>query len=190
MSFNRFCIQAIYGRWGQAKKLAEQLDGVIYVDFCREPTKAFCGSLMTFGGKSHVHLEDDTNLCKGFKEHVRKAIHKHPDQVINFFNGMTKNPVREVAEKPGSTYLWAQCTYFPDWFASEFIEWCLDNDYHPDPKSRWSGLDESVAEFLKQTGRKYILWYPALVQHSIGVSAIDSRRPRRRVSVAFADDVK
>ena len=52
-------------------------------------------------------------------------------------------------------------------------------DEHP------TGLDLTIADYLKKTKQKYLVYCPNLADHRIGKSEIDSRRSSKRVSLTF-----
>ena len=188
----RYVIQAVPGRQKWVKELQDRLGGCrsfVYYDMCRQPVKAFIGSLLVVDNDSgHVHLEDDAMLCSRFEVQVEEAVEQYEDSVINFFAGLSKKREMKPMEVPGRKYLMAQCTWFPKWFPMEFAQWFQENRQAV-LEAAWSGMDTLVAEFLKATGRKYVHWWPSLVQHRPGVSMIDSKRSKFRQTNHFADDL-
>ena len=181
-----YVILAVRRRWDNVERLRRRLDAGVYVDMAREPRKAFSGSLLATGGGAHVHLEDDIILAKDFESLIEDAVRQYPDDVINFFNGITKHALGAPRREPARKFLWNQCVYFPDWFPKQFVSWLLSVDFG----GAWDGTDTSVADFLRHIERPYIRWYPSLVQHQVGTSMIYAKRSPRRQSSHFIDDLE
>ena len=159
---------------------------VVY-DQQQHPMKTFVMAMLMGGHDGHIHLEDDAQLLGGFKSRIEFAVTMYPDQVINFFPGITKYVVAATSpiRMPAGQFLWNQCVYFPPGFVPGWIEWGEPINYHPDENSHWSGMDVSIAEYLKVIKKNWIRWLPPLVQHREGRSVVNPARPRKRQSPAI-----
>lgn len=156
-------IQCVWQRREYARELQDRLNGVLYMDRGGNPVKAFCASLMTHGGRAHLHLHDDVILSKFFESKVLEPIATYGHELIAFFPGKSNmSPGKPVMRKAGLRY--TQCMWIPDWFPENYLNWALENDFNPNPANRWSEISQSVDCFLQSIGRKYISWYPVLVQ--------------------------
>ena len=173
MSGVRYVIQAVWSRRDNVEELRGALSEVVcYYDFAQQPTRAQAGALLMYQGGAHVHLEDDAQLCSGFRGKVEAAIAEHPGDVISFFPGADADPATAPSWNAGAGYVGSLCSYFPDWFAVAFFEWSIEVGWHPEAEHRWAGLGQAIAAFLRDTGRGFWRWHPVFVQHRAGTSSI------------------
>lgn len=179
-------VRCVKNRLDWANEIADRLGGVLYLDMAKQPTKAFAGSLFMFAGKGHLNLEDDALLSKEFEPKVLEAVKKYGNNVIRFFPGVSPYTRGEPTIQGGSKFMWTQCTWFPDWFPHEYLDWALKNNFTAHPDDRWGNFDTSVREFLVATKRKFVCWYPLYVQHRLGSSTIGPRSSKRQ-SLLFYD---
>jgi hypothetical protein len=130
-----------------------------------------------------VHLEDDIVLTKGFVPKIEAAILEHPDVLIQFFSMRKADLTIGSRWEPGRTFLMAQCYYVPPKMGRGMLAYGkkFDLGEHKEPS------DTMVAEYLRDTKQKYWLHVPSLVDHRVGVSAIDPRRSSKRQSFTFED---
>ena len=187
-------IQCVPKRLDSARQVQQRLGSKLYLDLSGKGTWAFLGSLMTFGGRGHLHLEDDIILAKNFEQLVPPIINKHQDQIIRFFPSAVNTRPKTTHGKPfiakGSGFVYLLCVWFPDWFPSEYLDWCSKVNYPPPDGSEnpWY-FDVAIRAFLRHTKRDFICWYPSLVQHQVGESAVDPSRKHHRQSKFFIDDL-
>ena len=186
-------IQCVPKRLDSARQVQQRLGSKLYLDLSGSGGWAFLGSLMTFGGYGHLHLEDDIILAKNFEQLVPPIINKHQDQVIRFFPSAAYSDSKFSYMKPytrkGIHFVCMLCVWFPNWFPSEFLNWCSKINYPPpDGSENPFHFDQAVGRFLRHTKRSFICWYPSLVQHQVGESVVDKFR-RERVSSFFIDEL-
>ena len=173
-----------------AKMLAEQTGGQIYTDLCYSPVQAFCGSLLAFGGQSHIHIEDDAILCRDFNVLARQAIDQFPKDVISFFGTQDYMDIERIQIRRPAPYLPLVCTYFPSWFITALVDWIYELDFKKTGRIErdWE-IDNYPAEFMRQRDIKFVAWYPALAQHRVGKSHIGKGRLLDRRTKHFIDEI-
>lgn len=142
----------------------------------------FCMALEATGDDEAIHLEDDIVVPEPFHDLIVPKIRElqaifGADRVIQFYRSGTRG---DTVLMPGSSFLWAQCVYFPPGDARDLLNyhrrgWRREAE-HPD------GVDLMVADWLKDAKRKYIYLERSFVQHREGKSAIDPRRSTKRQS--------
>ena len=184
----KYIVQAVPQRKHLVDTLVARLPGAqVYYDLARQPTRALAASLLLAGDEPHIHFEDDAHLRSDFVEAANEAIRQYPDRVINFFPG----PFVEMEwSKPqvlaGQMFTCLQASYMPAGIGWEFYEWCVENNFglRPQlPKRKWDGMDLSLGQFLKDTKRSWVRWWPALAQHQPVKSVIDPGRPIRMTNL-------
>ena len=183
----KYAIQAVRARWPMAMELRNRLDAVICVDRNNHSTKAFLESLLVYGGDGHIHLEDDVELCEDFEHRAQNAVLRFPNDVIHFFLGEIKNPVRHPRRCPAAAYNWGQCIYFPPGFGLSIMDWSLGEGR--DAVDLYD-CDKFTRKYLEATRRSWIRWFPSLVQHRVGESSIAAGRRRARQTPFFADRLR
>ncbi len=179
----RTCI----GREDYAEYMHKNLDGLIEIkDEKKDPVGCFLRALEAAGNEAAIHFEDDCILTQDFLPKAEMVISLHSDKVIQFFS-MRKADL-EIGSRieNGSSFLAAVCFYTPPNISAEMREffptWDKWNE-HP------TGLDLTIADYLKATKQKYFIQCPNLADHRIGKSEIDSRRSSKRISKTFVDPV-
>jgi len=182
----KYIMRTCAGREEYASYLHDKINNLIECkDHNKDPMGNFMKALEVAGDDSAIHFEDDAILTKNFIEKSNNVIEQRPDTVCQFFS-MRKADL-EIGSRieNGSTFLAAVCFYLPPKMSkglrSYFPKW-ERWDEHP------TGLDLTVADFLKKTKQKYYIHCPNLADHRIGKSVIDSRRSSKRVSLTFMDE--
>lgn len=165
------------------QKLKEQLNADVFtgstdtiknlVDLCRR----YNDSLLI--------LEDDVELCEGFKDFTDSILEKYVGNVVNFhFNTFPRGDLKEsltindkqfkLYEVPGSKYIWNQCFFLPN-NARKLI---VDNEkgfrrsypYYVRTKQQ----DVYIAYCIRDS--EFIAVYPSLVRHlDFGSTIRDSK---------------
>lgn len=181
----KYIMRTCEGREDYAEYLHKHIDELVEIkDLDRDPVGCFLRALKAAGDEAAVHMEDDAILTKDFDAKVKAVVSERPDTVCQFFS-MRKADV-EVGSRMenGATFLAAVCFYLPPRMSSEMLEYFPTWD-------RWgehpTGLDLTVADFLKAKKLKYYVHCPNLADHRVGKSSIDSRRSSKRVSKTFVD---
>ncbi len=184
----RYIMRTCDGREDYASYLHKNIEELIEVkDTQKDPMGNFMRALEAAGDDSAIHFEDDAILTQNFKEKANEVISQRPEMVIQFFS-MRKADV-EIGSRVenGSGFLAAVCFYMPPKMSkglrAYFPNW-ERWDEHP------TGLDLTVADFLKKTKQKYYIHCPNLADHRVGKSEIDSRRSTKRVSLTFIDPIE
>jgi|TARA_R110000803_G_scaffold178521_1_gene240925 hypothetical protein len=175
----RTCI----GREDYARYVHEQIPNLIELkDEVSDPMQNFMNALEVAGDDEAIHLEDDAILVDGFIEKAQAVIDANPNMVIQFFSMRKADLTIGTRLESGSTFLAAVCFYLPPKMSkglrAYFPTW-ERLDEHP------TGLDLTIADYLKKTKQKYLVYCPNLADHRIGKSEIDSRRSSKRVSLTF-----
>ena len=184
----RYVVRTCAGREDYAAYLHKHINGLIEVkDIKSDPVGNFMKALDAAGDEAAIHFEDDAILTKGFIEKANAVIADRPNMVVQFFS-MRKADI-DIGSRieNGSNFLAAVCFYLPPKMSKELRE------YFPNWE-RWeehpTGLDLTIADFLKKTKQKYYIQCPNLADHRVGKSKIDSRRSSKRVSRTFVDPIE
>lgn len=175
------------GREDYAVYMHSQIPNLVEIkDFEKDPMKNFMNALEAAGDDEAIHFEDDAILVENFVEKSQKVIDKYPDTVIQFFSMRKADLTIGTRMEKGSTFLAAVCFYLPAKMSkglrAYFPKW-ERWDEHP------TGLDITVADYLKKTKQDYLIFCPNLADHRVGKSKIDSRRSSKRVSFTFKDNL-
>ena len=153
-------------------------------DHQRDPMGNFMKALEAAGDDAAIHFEDDAILTTNFLEKSAKVIADQPNMVIQFFSMRKADLDIGSRVENGSSFLAAVCFYMPPKMSKGL------RAYFP-TWERWeehpTGLDLTIADYLKKTRQKYLIHCPNLADHRIGKSEIDSRRSSKRVSLTFED---
>ena len=170
----RYICQAVPQRRVLVERIQPLIPGLeVHYDHYRDPMGAFIRSLEMMNDEPCVFIEDDIILCERFTERAEEAIAQYPDDMISFFflgNKTTRQPARVA----GRTFCMMQSIHLPAGCASKII---------PFVKARYDDFcsqDLAVRDWLAAVKRKYILWYPCLVQHRAVKSASGSRSKHRQ----------
>jgi hypothetical protein len=159
---------------------------IVLNDKDKDPMGNFMKALEAAGDEAAVHLEDDVILTKNFVKKAEQVISENPARVIQFFSMRKDDLSIGTRIDKGRNFIAALCFYLPPKMSkglrSYFPNW-ERIDEHP------TGLDLTIADFLKKTRQDYLVYCPNLADHRIGKSAIDSRRRSDRVSKTFIDPV-
>jgi len=171
------------GRENYAEYLHYKLPELIELkDESFDPMKNFMNALEVAEDDEAIHLEDDAILANDFQAKAGKVIDANPNMVIQFFSMRKADLTVGTRIENGSTFLAALCFYLPPKMSrglrSYFPNW-ERRDEHP------TGLDLTIADYLKKTKQKYLIHCPNLADHRVGKSKIDSRRSSKRVSLTF-----
>lgn len=149
----------------------------------REGARAqFLKALRLAGPEPVLLLEDDIILCPDFERRVEAVIATHGHAPIQFFSRGRRDAELGSRWRPGSTFSMNQCHYLPAGMAAGIVDYFAD---WPRRAKTVSACDWLVADFLSRSRSRYWLHVPSLVDHRVGVSAIDSRRPKSRKSSTF-----
>lgn len=159
----KYTIQSVWDRWSDSKKLRTRLDAKVYCDFSVRPVKAFTGSVLLQRSEAHVHLEDDIVLDEDFETIIEEETDKHPNALTSFSGDY--HPGWHDPDTPIDT----KCLYIPDWFPLEYVDWAIDNKWHPEKDKQWGDISSSVCEFLRYKNLEW-LQGPILVHHENGPS--------------------
>ena len=178
-----YVIQAVPKRHWMVTELLEQIPtALVLYDLNRQPVRTFVQSALLTSGRPFVHLEDDVILGENFQERIEAVIAKRPGKVSTFFRG---NEASNEGLQPPQYFNWMQCVYFPEGWALDFYEWCVEVNYHPDPESRWEDIDGVVRAYLISKKERFFQAGISFVQHRVARSAINEKRSRVRQSLSF-----
>jgi len=174
-------------RTRRAVRLAQASDAQVIWDSEHDAFDTFRKVLAAVGEGPAVVLEDDVILAEHWRERVEAAVAEHPDVVIQFFSMRKADSEIGSRWEPGRSFLMNQCYYLPAGAAVELLayteDWSTKRPEHP------TGYDVAMASWMKDTGQKYWLHVPSLVQHEDWQSMINPRRPRNRQSQTFEEVV-
>jgi hypothetical protein len=180
----RFLVRSVPQREQWLPALVAEIPHLEIVrDRTRVALDTFLLTLLTVGDDAAVLMEDDAEPCRGLVAKVEAEIARRPNRVINFFSRRKEDLTVGSRFMSGGGFLYNLCVYFPPTYCRMIYEFC----------PRWrnrvgigpGGTDSMVADWLKERGESYWQHVPSLVQHRVGLSAIDRRRPRSRQSPTF-----
>ena len=171
------------GREDYAKYVHGKIPNLIELkDEDSDPMQNFMNALEAAEDDEAIHLEDDVILNDDFQLRAKEVIDANPNMVIQFFSMRKADLVIGTRVENGSTFLAAVCFYLPPKMSkglrAYFPTWERLKE-HP------TGLDLTIADYLKKTKQKYLVHCPNLADHRVGKSEIDSRRSSKRVSLTF-----
>ena len=136
------------------------------------------------GADAAIRLEDDVILTQDWRTKVEAQIAERPNDLIQFFSRSKYDVSIGSRYKSGAVFTCNVCIYLPPGFSKELF------DYYkvwPRKKEHPTGLDYLIADLMKEKGMSYWVCVPNLADHSVSISQISSRRPRRRVSTTFVN---
>lgn len=166
--------------------LAEIPEAIVVKDYRRDAMANFLNALIVTD-EPCVHMEDDIELCNGFRKKIEAAIAEHPNEVINFFSLRSKDyELRRPYKENGAKYLMNQCFYLPAGYGRKIYEFYKE---WPGKAENPTGLDNLVADWMKANKLHYIQWFPHLVNHLEGKSLINPKRSSRRLDKNFTKDI-
>jgi len=179
----KYIMRTCTGREDYARYVHDKIPNLIELkDEDSDPMKNFMNALEAAEDDEAIHFEDDVILADDFIAKSRVVIDENPNMVIQFFSMRKADLVVGTRLENGSNFLAAVCFYLPPKMSkglrAYFPKWERWEE-HP------TGLDLTVADYLKKTKQKYLIHCPNLADHRIGKSEIDSRRSSKRVSLTF-----
>lgn len=180
----RMIIRAVRDRTNYIDYLKEKLPNAEWCfDEKRNAMDTFLKALRMANNEATIHMEEDIILTDNFVAKIEAEIAKNPDKVIQFFSMRKADLV--IGSRWDGNFIMAQCFYLPAGYTQEII------DFYPHWSSLKSnakyptGLDIMVGDYLKKTKQHYWIHVPNLVDHRVGTSAINIRRPKNRISKTF-----
>lgn len=178
-------IRAIPSRVENIKSFLPQLDN-LYPEICLDKDGNamynFLRALAKAGNDSSLHLEDDIILTTDFENKAQYVIDNLPNTVIQFFSMRKKDLTIGSRFEPGSNFIMGQCFYLPLGMAADLLKYY---DIWPRKAEHPTGLDLMIADYMQEHKMRYYIHCPNLVDHLVGKSAINPKRPTKRVSKTF-----
>lgn len=183
---NRQYVDAMYEEIPNLEEMHDDKETLAYADKmnCTVPMAGFMDCMKVY--ESHIHLEDDVILCKGFKNKIENIIAQAPHIPMRLFSRpMDKDG--GWSTKKG----WNQCLYLPEWALRgivhhfETVWW--QNEYNR--LNDKNAFDYVIHDYLMSVGQKMWVAVPSLVEHAEGSSSLGSR-PRIRKAGIFIDDME
>lgn len=183
----KYIMRTCTGREEYSKYLHANIPNLIEMnDTQKDPVGNFLNALEAAEDDAAIHFEDDAILTVDFVSKANAVIAKMPDTVIQFFSMRKADLEIGSRMENGSSFLAAVCFYLPPMMSKNLRQFFPTWD-------RWgehpTGLDLTVADYLKSQKLKYYIHCPNLADHRVGKSAIDSRRSSKRVSKTFVNPV-
>lgn len=153
-----------------------QIEYELLIDKDHKPNESFFNQLEYISQWDAVLLEDDVELCQGFKEKIEKVINEHPNDIINFFT----MPFDFFTSHYQPNFVYNQCTYYP----KDKITKQLTEEMRALSKKFLSfGYDVIEGKVFKNHKIKVYVFRPCLVQHLDGVSIIGSLKNKQNKTV-------
>lgn len=183
----RIIIRAVSSRAPFVDYLRKYIpEAEILYDSSGNAMDTFLRAMAQAGDGPCVHMEEDIFVTVDFSKKLEVAILERPMEVIQFFSMRGKDLTIGSRYDNGRTFMMNQCFYLPAGYSK------LIYDYYPQwPQKDYhkTGYDILIADFLKERREKYYIYVPSLVQHRIGRSIINSKRPTVRQSKLFKDGI-
>lgn len=184
----RIIVRAVSSRVDCVEYLRRNLpDAEFLFDSTGNAMDTFLRAMEMAGDAPCVHMEEDIYITRDFIGKIERAISRNPSDVIQFFSMRGADITIGSRYDYGRSFMMNQCFYLPAGYSR------MIRDYYPDwPQKDYhkTGYDILIADFLKGRKEKYFIHVPSLVQHRIGVSVINPKRPRVRQSKTFSDGVE
>lgn len=167
-----------------AVELSKTTGGMIVWDQDMHAFHTWRSVLRHAGSEPVIILEDDVILGEDWRNRAEAVIADgHTADVIQFFSMRAADLTVGSRYEPGRTFVMNQCYYLPAHAAEQLLEFCEGwEETNPDYKT---GYDIAMGRWMQETGRKYWLHVPSLVQHRDWKSEINHKRPRNRQSRTF-----
>jgi hypothetical protein len=161
-----------------AVELAAETGATIVWDRQHSAFETWQRTLAEAGVDPAVLLQDDVELTEDWRAKVEAVISEHPDTVIQFFSMRKADETVGSRWEPGRTYLMNQCHYLPAGAAARLLDY--SQDWHlKDPRNP-TCQDLATAGWLRDTGQRYWLHVPSLVQHRPWASTLGARSKARQ----------
>jgi hypothetical protein len=177
------------GREDYARELSSWLpEAQVFFDTQKNATLNFLNMLAGLGDDAGLLMEDDILLTDNFRFKVKEEVRRKGNTMINFF-AMNRKDDRLIGSRyiPGRQFNSNCCVWYPPGYAARILDF-YEKWPRREKELKGHGFDYLVADFLDSQGLVYWARVPALVQHRVGVSAIDPRRPRNRIARLFDGD--
>ena len=191
----KYIVQAVESRRPFVEEILAQVpEAIVHYDGTGDATQAFVDTLRLAGDEPHVHLEDDVVLCKGFVAKTKLVAGTYPGRVVSLFS-FSRLWRASTQEMIPSTYGGAQGVYFPRGYGAMIADFMQRTGldywrYRGGGVDLNHGFDFAIRDFLIARRERYVIVWPSLVQHRVSVSAISPKRPKRRQSYNFIDDLR
>lgn len=181
----RIIIRAVRSRTGFVGYLQRHLpQAEILYDSTGNAMDTFLEALVMAGEGPCVHMEEDIYITRDFMGKLEGVLSEHSQDVVQFFSMRGDDIKKGSRYDYGRTFMMNQCFYLPSGYSR------MVHDYYPDWPQRMvhkTGYDILIADFLKGRKEKYFIQVPSLVQHRVGKSVINPKRPTVRQSKTFVD---
>jgi GR25 family glycosyltransferase involved in LPS biosynthesis len=158
-------------------------DATAFVDGDNQAMKNLLRALAYVGDDDALMFEDDAILTSDFMAKITPIVYRYGKRcIVQFFSRRGKDLTVGSRYEPGKNFNYGCCYYLPKGFAKRIIAYY---DSWPMKERHPTGLDLLVADWMDSVGLSYYLHVPSLVQHAVGESSIDKRRPKARQSKTF-----
>ena len=180
----KFIMTAVEERREWVEEITAQIPGCTVVwDEDRIPYNTFLRALATAGESAVVMIQDDIILTSNFLEKIDAVIQSKPIFVIHFFS-RRKDDIRIGSRwLPPNKCVDHQCIYYPPGYAA--LMHAEQPPYEQAPEHQRTWHDLIPHDFLVRRNEKFWVHCPNLVDHRVGVSAIDPKRKNSRKSYTF-----
>lgn len=192
MDFPRILIQAVPwfpGRVMNAEFLERVTGGSIIWDEDHNAFTTWMSVLKEAGQDPVVILEDDAILCNGWHELMGSLIERLPNRFIIFHSRSTPYARRgpDYILRDGLRMNGTPGYYLPTGYASEILTYAeswREERLKANP-DRLLDYDACMGMWLRARHEEFVVSTPSLVDHAVGVSAIDPRRSVDRSALDF-----
>lgn len=167
----------------RAIELKKSTGGEIVWDQERNAMATWRSVLREAGEDPVIILEDDIHLAPRWRERVEHVIEEIPNSVVQFFSLRKRDLTEGSRWEPGRTFMMNQCYYLPQGVAARLLEY--SEGWEENNPENVTGYDILMARWMQETGQRYWLHVPSLVQHEPWRSEIQPRRPVNRQSPSF-----
>src|ERR1035437_6652595 len=125
------------------------------IDNKTKSMNTFLASLEMSKNESHINMEEDVVITRGFEEKAGAVIAEHPDSLIQFFS-MRKDDLT-IGSRWDNNFMMNQCFYLPKGYPKSIADyrdkWPL-KDLHP------GGYDMMMGDWLRSEKLKYWIHVP------------------------------
>lgn len=130
-------------------------------------------------------LQDDLEICAGFRQAINRIVNKHPDCIIGLYTSRniagfkTDTPFIEVL----GGGVWGQAVIIPKQIIPKIFEWVdsINPDYPHD--------DAAISEYARLHGIKVLLTRWSLVQHLCPTDSLLRYNNKQKISKVYVGNL-
>lgn len=189
----KIIVRTCKGREHYLDYLLSRIPGLIVArDRKHSAADTFMLALEMAGGEEAVHIEDDAIVPIDFRKIVEARV---GDMKARYGEGVPfqyylAGPPREEHWLSGGSFMCCVCFYLPVGDSASLLSFYRRGWKREWQESKSQAIDLLIADWLKESKRRYVRVGNSLVQHRVGKSAISPTRSSKRQSKSFQNEGK